>query len=253
MNLNQGDKVRYLGSEQQYYGKVATVTGVYISKKFIELTFENNAIKVVLDDVPINQIMPLENKRLAGDFEIINAIHIGDKEIVLGENAYATNKEKYLCSFCVSNDLFASYEEALVSDNYAEMVEMFGTRVSQQAEKTKAEVEKVKIDKTPLSSQDCYANNYNESIDGKIIAIKTNVIRREYRTVDRQLFLVTGGNGSKANSRGSAVFCTNLYSGNNTRWERSDVLGVVKDSSLPQWAKEKAKTITKKLESREER
>ncbi len=179
----------------------------------------------------------MQEKRMAGDFEIINAVQIGDKEIVLGENPYA-DKEKYLCSYCESNDFFATYTDALVSDSYAEIVELFGSRISKQAEKTVNELNDIKIDKAPLSKNNCEPMSYSDNIDGKVIAIKTDVIRREYRTIDRQLFLVTGGNGSKANPRGSAVFCTNLYSGNKTRWERQDVLGIVSEKSLPKWAKD---------------
>lgn len=255
MELNQGDKVRYIGSEEQYYGKIATVSGVYVSRVYVELTFNNNGLETTLDDVPISEMLLLDNQRTAGDFEIIKSIQIGDKEIVLGENPYS-EKSKYLCSYCESNDLFSSYDEAFVSDNYAEMVELFGTRVSQQAQKTMAEVEDIKIDKTPLSIKDCTPNDYSQNIDGKVIAIKTDVLRREYRTIDRQLYLVTGGNGSLANARGSAVFCTNLYNGNKTRWERRDVLGTVKDGALPNWAKENLsifKNQQEKQKTKEER
>ncbi|NCC86382.1 MAG: hypothetical protein EOM05_00740 [Clostridia bacterium] len=243
MEFNQGDKIRYIGSEAEYYGKIATISGIYVSKVYTELTFNNNGLETTLDDVPISKLLLLESQRVAGDFEVINAVQIGDKEIILGENPYATDAMKYLCSYCESNDLFATYTDALVSENYAEIVELFGSRISQQAGKTMVELDDIKIDKTPLSKNDCEPTSYSDDIDGKVIAIKTDVIRREYRTIDRQLFLVTGGNGSKANPRGSAVFCTNLYSSNKTRWERRDVLGVVKEQSMPKWAKENLSII----------
>lgn len=46
-------------------------------------------------------------KRMAGDYEIIHALHIGPSEIVIGEYQAAPEGEKYLCAFCVSNELFA--------------------------------------------------------------------------------------------------------------------------------------------------
>jgi len=48
--------------------------------------------------------------------------------------------------------------------------------------------------------------------------------------------LVIGGFGAHANSRGSAVYCTHLNNGEHTRFERYQVLGVVKE--LPDWAKD---------------
>ena len=37
-----------------------------------------------------------QEKRMAGDYEIIHALHIGDREIVLGENPSATEDERYV-------------------------------------------------------------------------------------------------------------------------------------------------------------
>ena len=76
-------------------------------------------------------------RRMAGDYEIIQAIHIGDREIVLGEKPQSESGDKYMCAFCQQNELFAAYSEVMCSDNYAEMVKMFGERVTEQAEKTR--------------------------------------------------------------------------------------------------------------------
>jgi len=71
------------------------------------------------------------------------------------------------------------------------------------------------------------------------VAVRPRVLRHEYQTADRQRVLVTGGFGSHANSRGSAGFCTNLYFGKHTRWERRDIQGEVKPEHIPEWAKER--------------
>ena len=76
-----------------------------------------------------------EEKRKAGDYEIIQAIHIGDREIVIGENQADPNGEFYMCAFCQSNGLFAAYTELMVSEEYAEIVKLFGERVTEQAER----------------------------------------------------------------------------------------------------------------------
>ena len=60
-------------------------------------------------------------------------------------------------------------------------------------------------------------------------------------------YLVTGGFGASANSRGSAVFCTNLYDGKPTRYERMDVMGEVKTECMPHWAVNKA-TVLKHIQ-----
>ena len=39
-------------------------------------------------------------KRMAGDYEIIQSFHIGDQEVVLGENVNAPPEERYMCAYC---------------------------------------------------------------------------------------------------------------------------------------------------------
>ena len=43
-------------------------------------------------------------RRMAGDYEIIQAIHIGDREIVLGEKPQSESGDKYMCAFCQQNE-----------------------------------------------------------------------------------------------------------------------------------------------------
>ena len=44
-------------------------------------------------------------KRMAGDYEIIQAVQIGDREVVLGENPQDETGMKYMCAFCRQNAL----------------------------------------------------------------------------------------------------------------------------------------------------
>ena len=83
-----------------------------------------------------------------------------------------------------------------------------------------------------FTAEDCYPHKYEESIDEKVVAIKPEVFAPEYQRGDCQLVLVNGGSGAIANPRGNAVYCWHLSSGKHTRFERYDVLGVVKELTL---------------------
>ena len=74
-----------------------------------------------------------EDKRMAGDYEIIHAIKIGDREIVIGENQADENGQKYMTAIGEWNDLFERYGDVLVSDDYPEIVKYFGERVAAQS------------------------------------------------------------------------------------------------------------------------
>jgi hypothetical protein len=77
----------------------------------------------------------------------------------------------------------------------------------------------------------------------KIVAISPTVLKDRYKTPDDQLFLATGGFGCSPNARGRKVYGTFLKDGEETYYERADILGVLKNDCVPEWAKEKAETL----------
>ena len=181
-----------------------------------------------------------KEKRMAGEYEIIHAVQIGDREIVAGENPADTNGQKYMTAFCESNELFARYDEVLVSDDYPEIMKYFGERIAQQAEKTRAEMFTPKfqgIDVSPIMGEGCTPITGKDDLNGKVIVIRPEVLRREYRRATNQVKLCTGGFGASPNSRGSACFCKDVYSGKESRYERRDVLGVLTPEQRPEWVK----------------
>lgn len=180
-----------------------------------------------------------KDKRMAGDFEIQQALHIGDKEIVYGVNLNGDSGIEYLVADYHWNELYAEYTNAGASNDYLEIITEYANRIQQQIEKLKAEREAVTVPLEIITAKQCYPNDYKESIEGKVVAIKATALRPEHRRADVQIVYVTGGNGSKANARGNAVYVDYLYSGQHTRFERYDVQGVLKPEAYPEWVKEK--------------
>ena len=180
------------------------------------------------------------DKPMAGDYEIIHAFHIGDKEIVIGENIEADDDERYMCAFCEKNEIMERYDDVIASDDFCEVAKLYADRLSEQAEKTRQATFKPKfqgIDTTPLTDKDCTLITADDYIKGKLIVIRQDALRQEYRMSTHQLKICTGGFGSHPHSRGSACFCVDLYSGQHSRFEREDVLGTLSEEQLPQWAK----------------
>lgn len=169
-------------------------------------------------------------KRMVGDYTVLCAVNIGSREIILAENEQDKNGERFLCCYGERNDIFQRYSECAVGDDYIDAALFFAERIKRDAELFRSEVEKLDIPVTVIAEADCIPDHYKNDINGKVIAINPAVLKPEYRRADRQLYLVTGGFGASANSRGSAVFCTNLYDGKPTRYERMDVMGEVKQN-----------------------
>lgn len=181
----------------------------------------------------------VNGQRMAGDYKIILALYVGDREIVVGENT-KEHGERYMCGYCTTNDAFALYSEVAVSDVYLEMVELYGSRIVEQAKKVLEAAKAVRtpyIDEAPITAEGCNPITYTDDIEGKIVVIKPDVLRREYRFATHQIKLCEGGFGAHGNSRGNACYCVDLFSGNRSRFERSDVLGTLDESKLPEWAK----------------
>ena len=74
----------------------------------------------------------------------------------------------------------------------------FAERIKQDAERFRAEMEKLDIPVTVITEEDCIPDHYKNDINGKIIAINPAILKPEYQRADRQLFLVTGGFGASA-------------------------------------------------------
>ena len=184
-----------------------------------------------------------QRRRMVGEtnYEVKHAIHVGDKEIVFAEDKNAENGMCWFVGNYTHNDILGQYADCQVSDDFLETMQEFSERALTQVKVMKA----INQSRLPqiFTSEKCYRNDYSQSIDGKIVAIKADVLRPEYRRGDVQLVLVDGGNGAKANPIGRAVYCYHLNDGKHTRFERYDVQGEIRPEYLPAWAKEKAAAI----------
>ena len=146
------------------------------------------------------------------------------------------------------------YVDALVSKDFAEIAKIFAVRIKNEAKRVIEEISKIEVDTTPIYADGCTVIKAENSIKNKVVVIRADVFKPEYQIATMQLQLCSGGFGCEPNSRGSACFCTNLYSGKESRFERSDVLGIIEKEKLPEWAKQRLDEVQKeRAEKRKER
>lgn len=178
-------------------------------------------------------------KRMAGSYEIIHAMQIGDKEIVIGEDPAAAPGQQYMCAFCEQNDFFARYEQVLSSDDYAEIVGIFGWRVTESAEEIRRTFSELDLqgEQNPmLTAANCTPITSDDDLNNKVVVIRPDVLRREFRKASSQIKICDGGFGASPNSRDSACYCVNPLTGETSRFDRMDILGILKEDQVPKWA-----------------
>ena len=69
--------------------------------------------------------------------------------------------------------------------------------------------------------------------------LKPSVLKDEFKASDYQLFYAESGFGCSPTASGRKVFGKFLKDGENTSFNRSNFLGVIKDECIPEWAAEK--------------
>ncbi|MDR1558993.1 MAG: hypothetical protein LBS84_04690 [Clostridiales bacterium] len=182
-------------------------------------------------------------KRMIADtgYEVKHAVQMGDREILLAENLNDPEGQFYLKAEYSDCGFLGQYDRLIYCSGYLAAMEEFIGSIDSQVVAVRAEIDKTDYQAKLFAADQCYPNDYGQSINEKVAVIKAEVLRPEYRRGDRQLVLVNGGFGSKANPRGNGVYCYRLYDGAYTRFERYDILGEIKE--LPTWAKERLAII----------
>ena len=173
-----------------------------------------------------------DKKRYAGDYEIIQSMSIGEKEFVLGENMNAVNGKFYIAANYESNELFERYTDVVYSCDYVEVASVFAQRLSEEIKRL--QVGRCDLCMNILNKNDCLPIG-NETFIGKIIVLKPEILSPEYRNEHYQIMRCTGGNGARADGLGTSVFCTELYTGENMKYRRASVLGILKEDCYPAW------------------
>lgn len=188
--------------------------------------------------------MPKE-KRMIENYEVKTAIHIGGKEIIFAEDTKAA--EPFLACNCTWDNPFGvdEYTNAVVSDDYMEIMNEFLGRVSGELQHIAEQRAERGISNQPLTTDDCIKDSRYSDFKDQLVVIRPENMTASARTADNQLVLATGGNGCNPDARGTAVFTKNLFTGKETRWNRLDVAGIIRPDRMPEWAKEKLAALGK--------
>lgn len=178
-----------------------------------------------------------EEERQFGTYKVFQSFHIGDREVVMAEDTNAAVDEMYLCAFVEDNGIMRRLVDAMVSDDYTEIAQLYAERIKEQAKEAHRQTFTLRFqgyDDRPI--RDCSPITYQDNLEGRIVVINSDKLRREYRLASCQLKLCIGGSGAHPNSRGTSCLCVDLHTGKHSYFRRSDVLGTMAEAQLPEWA-----------------
>lgn len=110
----------------------------------------------------------------------------------------------------------------------------------------------------PLGIIDCIPDSNTQNYKNQILVLDPEILHRNCRNAQNSLWLAYNGFGCRYGARGRAVFAENLFDGEQSSWDRSDFLGIVKTESLKKWLndmpdqKQRTHSIIKEFENTED-
>lgn len=177
--------------------------------------------------------------RVVGGYEIRNSVFIGDKELLLGVNMNDSDGKFYMTCYAERNFILEVYKNAVVSDNFLEIADIFSDRLKRQVRNTIEAQDKICNDRKMITSEMCKTDIFSENLIGKILVVNTDALRPEYRTDINQIIFCKGGNGASPNGHGMSIYADYLATGIKTQFDRSDILGELKPEHYPEWAEKR--------------
>ena len=181
----------------------------------------------------------MQEKEMAGDYEILQFIRLGGKQLLLGYNEKDGNAPYMTCYRQVNLLGDYAYPEAVASIDYMEIMQTFLERLQKQYKVVEQFRAQRNVPFEVLGHEHCRKRGEDEDLAGKLIILRPSSLSPEYRTADCQLGFATGGFGCIPGAGGRAVYFEELYSKEQCRLNIGDVLGIADLDMLPAWAKEK--------------
>ena len=179
-----------------------------------------------------------DEKRTVCGYEVHFAMHVGEREVVFLLDPSST-ETPYMVGYCEGDSAFGIERlvEAVGSDDYLEAVEEFLKRVQGQVDQLRSDRKLFDEPQEVFGAAQCLPGGMKHNIESKVVILKPEVLRHEYRNIANQLVYVTGGNGASPDGHGTAVFCKSVFNGENRSYRRHQVLGVLDPAQAPQWVR----------------
>ena len=180
-----------------------------------------------------------EGNEMINDYAVKNEVFVGNRRYLFAVHTDEKEPQRFLKCQCYDDELFRLYVNAVTSNDFVECMKLYLADISAAVEKVEKDRAAIGLeDISCLKGSDLLSASRDKNIEGKVVAIGEKWLCDGFKDISHQLYFVKGGNGAQSNSRGNACFSINLYTGEDTRIERYEVLGEVPEDKIPEFAKE---------------
>jgi len=180
-----------------------------------------------------------EGNEMINDYAVKNEVFVGNRRYLFAVHTDEKEPQRFLKCQCYDDELFRHYVNAVTSNDFVECMKLYLADISAAVEKVEKDRAAIGLeDISCLKGSDLLSASRDKNIEGKVVAIGEKWLCDGFKDISHQLYFVKGGNGAQSNSRGNACFSINLYTGEDTRIERYEVLGEVPEDKIPEFAKE---------------
>lgn len=183
----------------------------------------------------------MEDKEYAGDYRIEQSFTFGRHHFVIGIDDNAD--EKYLLAERQTTAFGYEYTEAVVSNNYLEIVNEFALRIQDEVDVLCDIQSERGSDGVPFGPEACCTDSNKQNYENKILILNPAFLSPEYRTKEDQLVLAISGFGCAPGRRAQRILCQSLSDGEKFYIRGYDVLGVISQQCVPHWAEVNANLI----------
>lgn len=173
------------------------------------------------------------NKVCNSEYTVVYDIVLSDTHFIFAVDDKKTENQYLICNMHIG-DIFRNYNDSIVTSDYLSGLNEWNYRIATAISNLQQE----QLNPAVLNKDSVELLSSNMSIKHKVVAVKSNVLLPESRYAQKQLKFVIGGFGAEGKS-GNAVICMGIESNQIERFDRQDILGVLKTDKIPSWAKDK--------------
>ena len=189
-------------------------------------------------------------KEIINGYAVDSSIWVGTQRICFGISE--DQKEEYpymVCVFESEGYVFPICDKMSCYDEFTEALNAYAKKISECVRVLDERRAALEVDDPAcLKPEDVEAAPWDVSIRNKVVALNEHSIMHGFRDIAHQLFYVYSGFGVEAKSRGRACYGWNLYTGEKCRIDRPDVMGVVPEDKLPDFAQKTLAAVKEKAE-----